>query len=52
MLSRRTRRGSVSTASKADAGTSFSSSISPSGHRVSAVPWKNHGEPLSARTSP
>jgi hypothetical protein len=42
----------VSMASNADAGIRFSSSIRPYGQRESAVPWKNHGLPLSARTSP
>ena len=48
----RTRSGAVSTASNADAGMVLSWSSSPLGQRLSAVPWKYQGEPLSASTSP
>mgnify|MGYP000951299038 CR=1 FL=1 len=41
-----------STASNADAGTERKESMNADVHRVSAVPWKNQGLPLSARTSP
>ncbi len=42
----------ASTASKAEAGICLSWFRSPSGQRLSDVPWKNHGVPLSARTRP
>jgi hypothetical protein len=42
----------VSTASKADAGMPLSSAMRFSGQPGSAAPWKYHGEPLSASTSP
>lgn len=51
-LSRRTCSERVSTATNARAGIDLSSSNRPDGQRVSALPWKNHGEPLSASTRP
>ena len=42
----------MSTASKAEAGIRFSSSMSRAGQRRSAVPWKYQAEPLSASTRP
>ena len=42
----------VSTASKAEAGICFSWFSRPSGQRLSEVPWKYQGVPLSARTRP
>ncbi|MBN9611748.1 MAG: hypothetical protein BGO26_13540 [Actinobacteria bacterium 69-20] len=42
----------ASTASKAPAGIFLSSAISDGGYPGSASPWKNHGEPLSARIKP
>jgi hypothetical protein len=42
----------TSTAWKALAGIPLSWLMTTSGHRLSAVPWKNHGEPLSASTMP
>jgi len=42
----------VATASNALAGMVFSSSSMPTGHPARASPWKYHGEPLSASTSP
>lgn len=41
-----------STASKALAGTAFSWSSSPVGQLLSALPWKNQSEPLSASSRP
>src|SRR5437016_1000248 len=52
MLSGEIISGKVSTASKAEAGICFSSAMRPSGQRLSAVPWKYHADPLSARASP
>ena len=47
-----TRSEDTSIAWKALAGMFFSWLMTVSGHALSAVPWKNQGDPLSARIIP